>query len=241
MDGTCVQEDGQSSALVRTSETGKPGLVKAGLGRVCVLWALVPVCVKRSLGLMFDLTCLWIVWLLPCIFHGLLSFGYSEQEFAQMTAPLAGANWLMRAVLTPISLISWRFFCKVVMLAETPGELLSGYSAVSKRQGIGNWCDQIGFGFWLYVMCLVGNCFASIPYVLLGYLTTNGQIYRIWNGNMEAAILPSFGYVLVMTGLLSVFFLPASKGSLDAGVDRLCGLRVVRANSQDRLTPRTRA
>jgi hypothetical protein len=235
-----VEEGGSSSKLI-PGANDRPGLLQAALGRVRVLWRRVPICVKRAVGLMFDFACLWIVWFLPCIFHGLLSFGYSEEAFAQMTAPLAGANWLMRAAVTPMALISWRFFCKVVMCAETPGELLCGYSAVSKHQGMRNWCDQIGFGFWLYVMCLVGHCFASIPYVLLGVLMTDNQMYRIWNGNMGAAILPSFGYVLVMTGLLSVFFVPASKGSLDAGVDRLCGLRVVQANSPDRLTPRTRA
>ncbi len=74
IDGGFVEEDGQSSVLVATDENGKPGLVKAGLGRVCVLWGLVPVCVKRALGLIFDVLCLYAVWSFPAAFHGFFSY-----------------------------------------------------------------------------------------------------------------------------------------------------------------------
>lgn len=192
------------------------------------LWQHTGIAVKRAIGLYFDLLCIVVLSLSPFVVHLLANRHVFDGGFgATVQSEFAAAAWFLVALYTPIPLISLRFFCKVVMRMETPGEMLSGYSSVSKPSAsyFVRVTDQFVFALYQYVIVFIGFIVASACVSLMhldGLLSLlSGEsvlLHVVVVGMLESVLL---------IAMLAGFLEPKNSMMLECGFDDMCGLTVV--------------
>lgn len=219
----------QHEGLAKAGQKGVLGHKRSGSG-LRAFWAAQPVHVKRAVGLMFDLTCLYVLWFVPAIVHGIGDPRFWDDQIRhKVLTSFSGAAFLLQAVGTPFPLITLRFFCKVVMHIQTPGEMLSGYSSVSKQAGWRSIFNNTCFAFWQYLMYLFTHLFAFFVPGLIGALVAvipNVQ-HLPWPVLAVAVIGVIFAYFYALIWLLSLWYKPSNSSGLEAGVDRFSNMLVV--------------
>lgn len=132
---------------------------------------------KRSFGLLVDWLIVSALCLAPFFIHSL-----TNPEFARkfktvfdisgnLSSPMAAVVLLVFSAFTPIPLINLRILCKVIWRVPTPGELLSGYSAKSRRSGAMALLNEIGYGSLQYGLLWISNSYV-LPAMLINVIIT---------------------------------------------------------------------
>jgi hypothetical protein len=194
------------------------------------LWGKTDIAVKRAIGLYFDLLCVVVLSLSPFVVHLLVNRHVFDGGFgATIQSEFAAAAWLLLALFTPVPLISLRFFCKVVMRMATPGEMLSGYSSVSKPSAsyFVRVTDQLCFAFFQYVIVFIGV-------ILVAFISGVGSvvvnlILTALCGDLvlPRAIVLVLSISVLLTAMLAGFLKPTNSKMPECGFDDMCGLTVV--------------
>lgn len=224
-----MEIDRHGQELANADQKGLLGHASATSGLRAV-WSSQPVHVKRAVGLIFDLTCLYVLWFVPAIVHGISEPRFWDDQIRNnVLTSFSGAAFLLQAVGTPFPLITLRFFCKVVMRIQTPGEMLSGYSSVSKQKGWRSILNNTCFAFWQYLMYLCSHFFAFFVLGLMGALVfvVPSVQHLPWPVLALAVIGVIIAYFYALILLLSVWYKPDSSAGLEAGVDRFSNMLVV--------------
>ena len=229
LDGVYVEIDRHGQELAKADRKALHGHASVTSG-LRALWSSQPVHLKRAVGLMFDLTCLYVLWFVPAIVHGISDPRFWDDQIRhKMLTSFSGAAFLLQAVGTPFPLITLRFFCKVVMRIQTPGEMLSGYSSVSKQTGWRSILNNTCFAFWQYLMYLFSHLFAFfVPGLIASMVAVIPNVqHSPWPVLALAFIGVIVAYFSTLIWLLSRWYKPSSSSGLEAGVDRLSNMLVV--------------
>lgn len=224
-----MEIDRHGQGLAKAGQKGLLRHERPGSG-LRALWSSQPVHVKRAVGLIFDLTCLYVLWFVPAVVHGISEPRFWDDQIRnKMLTSFSGAAFLLQAVGTPFPLITLRFFCKSVMHIQTPGEMLSGYSSVSKQAGWRGIFNNTCFAFWQYLIYLFSHFFAIFVFGLMGVMVfvVPNVIQLPWPFLTAAVVVVIIAYFYALIWLLSLWYKPSSSSGLEAGVDRFSNMLVV--------------
>lgn len=182
---------------------------------------------KRSIGLMFDLFCIFCLSFLPFLYHGFWSWsklaglggGHIPPEFT--TAML-----LLTLLNSPLPIMSLRFFCKFVIHSQTPGEMLCGYTPICTKRGPAALGSHMGYALVLWLSTTVASTVAGLIFGL--------GLMPIMPLLKESSLVTPFVIVLSLAVYLYVyvlvqarFFKPKFTDRLESGMDKLCSMQVV--------------
>lgn len=105
---------------------------------------------KRALALLIDYIVISSIVLIPAAFHSASSW------------PIDYISLL----LTPLPLVYWRLFFKVMARINTPGEQITGIASFAKRFGPVRWASEIGCALNQYFQLVTGLSVAVLTFIL---------------------------------------------------------------------------
>lgn len=115
-------------------------------------------------------------------------------------------------------------FCKSIMRSPTPGEMLSGFSAVGRANRLVGAMQNVAFALCQYLVFSVAMALAIVP--AQGASSLACLLFVNWSPLMlGAGVAVTFAFILF--SVLRAAFIPFGDGNLEGAIDRLLRLKVV--------------